>query len=365
MKIAVVGLTGKGVRLGEKIALSLLGIGHETVIFSPPELIIPEGKDKYLPINTTLKDTFNVLFREFEGIVCVMALGIVVRLISPLINSKLTDPAVVVVDELGRNVISALSGHWGGANELTGQIAGFLGANPVITTATDVNGLPAIDVIARENGLMPEPFDLVKKFNSDIVNGRTVHIFTEIPLEISPFEKVIVHEINELKELTNIKNFKGRLIAVTNSILKNDGIEILYLRPENVYAGIGCRKGVSAQEITEAIANACKDAGISPLSLNSIASIELKKNEAGLLEAARELNLPVKFFKTEEIGQILADMSDILSFSKNVQDRIGVGGVCEPAALLSVGENARLILPKTIYGRVTVALAGASWPLSA
>lgn len=365
MKIAVVGITEKGVLLGEKIASLLNEEGHETVLFCPLEHVYQTPKVKHKHINTTLKNTFSVLFSEYEGIVGVMSLGIIVRLISPLLESKFVDPAVVVVDELGQNVISTLSGHWGGANELTGRIADLLGANPVITTATDVNGLPAIDVVARKNGLIPEPVELVKIFNSKILNGKPVHIYTEIPLEISPNEIFIVHEIKGAEDHGDfvLKDFvckigqNERIVAVTNRIVENAEGKILFLRPRNVFAGIGCRKGVPVNAIKKAIFDACQGSGVSIKSLKSISSIELKKEEAGLLEAGKEMNLPVNFFNKDEINRMIVKNSEILSYSKNVEDRIGVGGVCEPVALLSAGEKAKLMLPKTIYGKVTVALA--------
>jgi cobalt-precorrin 5A hydrolase len=388
LKIAVVAVTKQGTALAEKTAARLSDSGaHETVFYVPGKFSLPE---KYsLPgtkdisgrrqiYTKPLKEVLGDLFDEYEGIVCIMALGIVVRLIAPYVRDKISDPAVVVMDELGQNVISVLSGHWGGANALAVQIADSLGARPVITTATDVNGLPAIEMVAREYDLTIEPFDLVKKVNSAIVNRQKVTIYSEIPIDLPietpieipsdiPMEMPVETgpsgniTVRDFAEYSPSCRDEHMVVLVTDRTARSFPKGILFLRPQSLCIGVGCRKGVSCEEVKGAVLTALEESGRALGSVRSLASIDIKSGEQGLLDAAGEFNLPVEFFGRQALLGIRKQREDELSFSEFVNSKIGVGGVCEPAAILGAGETSRLILPKRKYGRVTVAIAGESW----
>ncbi len=358
MKIAVVAVTIKGLKLAERTAALLSETGeHKTVLYVPGKFSLLRIEGERQPYRKPLRELFRELFKEYEGIICIMALGIVMRLSAPHLRDKTVDPAVVVVDELGQNVISALSGHLGGANRLTVQLAGLLEANPVITTATDVNGLPAVEMLAVENGWTVEPFELVKKINSDLVNDKKIFMYTEYPLNIELPEQI---ELREFARYSPGRREDGRVILITNRSSKNFPHGTMFLRPANLFIGIGCRRDVSDEEVREAINAALEETGRALSSVRSIASIDIKSNEQGLLDAAEELKLPVEFLSREQIVEVLDRRQD-LSYSEMVKDRIGVGGVCEPAAILSAGETSVLIMPKTRYGRVTVAIAEGGW----
>lgn len=345
MKIAVVAATKKGARLAEQVVARLAETGEHEVVLCHPN-------------HRPLREVFGELFGEYQGIVCVMALGIVVRLIAPHLQGKTKDPAVVVTDELGKNVISVLSGHWGGANALTVQLAQGLGANPVITTATDVNGLPAIEMLAKEHGWVIEPFELVKKVNSAIVNGEKVVIYSEAPMDLEPTEHI---EVKDFAQFSASYKEKARVVLVTNRALDSVPSGNLYLRPQNLCIGIGCRRGVGSVEVQEAVKTALARAGRAISSVRSLASVDIKSDEQGLLAAAAELNLSVEFFARQALGAVLDKRSSELVSSEFVDDKIGVGGVCEPAAILGAGETSRLIMPKTKYGKVTIAIAEGDW----
>lgn len=359
MKIAVVAVTRQGIRLAERTASALSGSGqHHTVLHLPGKFSLLRIEGQRKPYRKPLKELFGELFAEYEGIVCIMALGIVVRLIAPYLKDKTCDPAVVVMDELGQNVISALSGHLGGANKLTTEIAGLLGTNPVITTATDVQGLPALEMLAEENGWVVEPFEMVKRVNAALVNGQKVIIYSEKPLDLDFPEPL---EVREFARYSPARREDGRVILVTNRSARSFPTGTVFLRPKNLCIGIGCRKGISKEEVKEAVMAALEATGRSLSSVRGFASVDIKSQEQGLLDAAEEMNVPIEFFSPEALALLFEKRGDELSFSQMVYDRIGVGGVCEPSAILSLGETSALIMPKTRYGKVTAAIAEDDW----
>lgn len=219
------------------------------------------------------------------------------------------DPAVIVIDERGQNVISLLSGHVGGANELTLQIAAALNANPVITTATDVENKFAVDSFAAKLGLRPEPKDAIKIINSAILRNEEIYLTA--------------------------------------------GSATLNLIPQKLIAGIGCKRGTSAEKIFSAVNQACRMINQPLKRINLLASVDIKSDEAGLIEFAKNLGVEIKFFGVEDLAKKIAAYK--LSESKFVKDTIGVGNICEAAALCCV-ENAKFALTKKIFDEVTVAL---------
>ncbi|MHB9093977.1 MAG: cobalt-precorrin 5A hydrolase [Eubacteriales bacterium] len=359
MKIAVVAATKKGIKLAERIAAVLAESGNqETVLYLPGKFSLLQIEGQRHPYRKPLRELFQELFSQYQGIVCIMALGIVVRLIAPHLKGKTSDPAIVAADELGQNVISVLSGHWGGANALTIQIANGLGANPVITTATDVNRLPAIEMLAQERGWLVEPFELVKNVNAAIVNGDEVLVYSEVPLDMESTGNL---KVRDFAEYAPSRGEEGRVVLVTNRTAGSFPLGTLFLRPQNLCIGVGCRRGVTVQEVKDAITKALEESGRAQAAVRSLASIDIKSDEQGLLDAAGELNLPVEFFTRQAIRLILKERGNYFGFSELVDDKIGVGGVCEPAAILGAGETSGLIMPKTKYKKVTVAIAEADW----
>lgn len=249
------------------------------------------------------------IFGRFDGLIFICAAGIVVRMIAPHIVSKLSDPAVLVVDERGQNVISLLSGHVGRANELTLEIAKVLEANPVITTATDVAGKFSVDAIASKLGLVPKPKEAIKAINSAILRGEDVFVTA--------------------------------------------GDVRLNLIPQNLIAGIGCRRGTSSLKIFEALQRACAMIHQPIERVKLLASSDVKSDEQGLLSLAEVMGLEIKFFSAEQLQNKIDEYK--LAESKFVARSVGIGNVCEAAALCCV-ENARFALPKTVFKGVTIAL---------
>lgn len=347
MEIAVVALTKTGTDLARR--LKALYPGPCTVYGKA------DGDDPLVqPLAGRLADLLPSLFGRYRGLVLVMATGIAVRLLAPLLQSKKTDPAVVVVDEGGRFAISLLSGHLGGANALARQVAELLGAQAVITTASDVRGLPALDLLARDLGLVALPPRRLTRAAAVLVEGGRFGIWAEehwlkrleqaaAPLPVFP--------ITELEP----QGWEGGVL-VTSRRLALPGPNWLFLRPRELVAGVGCGRGVGAVEILRALRLALRLAGRSIASLRCLATVDFKAAEPGLVAAARLLRLELVTFSPGEIGDLLAARPE-LSRSQRVAARIGVGGICEPCALLAA-RNGRLILGKICHARVTVALAG-------
>ena len=292
MRTAIISLTANGARIATKISEKVGG------------QMFAKGKEF-----TNLAEIVADIFGKFDGLIFVCAAGIVVRMIAPHIVSKLSDPAVLVVDERGQNVISLLSGHVGRANELTVEIAKALEANPVITTATDVLGKFSVDGIASKLGLVPEPKEAIKAINSAILRGEDVFVTA--------------------------------------------GDVRLNLIPQNLIAGVGCRRGASSLKIFEALQRACAMIHQPIERVKLLASVDAKSEEHGLIALAEVMGLELKFFSVSELQKKIDEYK--LAESKFVMRSIGVSNVCEAAALCCV-DNARFALPKTSFQGVTVAL---------
>ena len=343
MNLAVFALTQNGIRLAKNLSHKL---GNITLFTGPDDL----------------KRNIRYAFKRYDGLIFIMASGIVVRSIAPFLKNKAEDPAVVVVDEKGRYVISLLSGHLGGANNLAKDIAKIIGAKPVITTATDVNNLPCIEDIAEKFHLVIDDIKKIKTVNAAFVNSGRV-IFVD---EDAKRLKAIKGEVGGGKRGVDLKFYKSipqtrrckadvYVVITPNSQLRTPNSKSrLLLRPKNLTVGIGCDRGVKLKEVEGAYFSVFKKWDVSPLSVRNIASIDVKKDEKGLLKFAKKYNLKIDFYSKDK----LADMPLPSGFSKFVMGKVGVGGVCEPAALKSAGTK-RIWIKKQKIGRVTIAVAKA------
>jgi len=334
-RLAVYAMTSQGLGLARRIASMAPADLFVTARLAGDDVT---GFDR-------ITDQVRVNFPLYHAHVFVAATGIVVRSIAPLLESKSTDPAVIVCDQNGEHVISLLSGHLGGANDLARRIAEHIKGRPVITTATDTASRPAIDTLAQSRNCVIADPTRIAAVNSILAEGGAVTVCdaeNRLGLRDNP---------SEFFKLTDEK----AQVRVTWKTEMADG---LILHPRCLFAGIGCRRGVSKTEILEALAKVMEDGKLAPSSLTALASIDLKSDESGLVEAAKDLGLPLEFFSTPELDAIQTPNP-----SKRVREKIGVESVCEAASLLAAmktGREARLIAPKTIIGRVTVAICLAS-----
>ncbi len=312
-------------------------------------------------------------FGDSEALIFVGACGIAVRAVAPWVRDKFRDPAVVAVDEGGRFVIPLLSGHVGGANRLARLLAGSLGAVPVITTATDVSGKFAVDVFAAENGCAISDRRLAKEISAAVLAGERIPLLSDFPLEgefpreIYVCKKTAAGGKNlagsaaggespagpaaELEEQTG-----GLRIRITLSDRERDGE--LRLIPRAAVLGMGCRRGVSEEELWRAAERALGEAGVDWRGLRALASVDLKKNEEGLIRLAARLQVPFLTFSAEELNRLPGEYSS----SDFVKRTAGVDCVCERAAMAAAclgGGRGRLAAGKRAFGPVTAAVAAA------
>ena len=280
-------------------------------------------------------DTLSKFWGKHKSFIFIMASGIVVRTIAPLIKDKQTDPAVVVLDEKGRFAVSLLSGHLGGANKLADEIADFLGGEAVITTASDINDLPAIDLWAKERDLVIENWDALPHAATRFLNTGKLKVYSNI-------------DISMPSEFLQIKNPADADVLITNKI---HPFTRLYLRPKNLIIGIGCNRGTSGSEIEGAVKDTLNKNNLSFLSVCAIGTIDIKGKEPGLIAFAKKYNLRINAFTTDELNTVKGISKSDAAFKAT-----GANAVAEPAALLGAKTD-RLLVKKQKKGNVTVAAA--------
>ena len=337
MKLAIISVSDKG----QKLALSL-----KEKLDSDSTII---KCDLY---HKNVKKYFPVLFNQYDGIIAIMASGILIRSIAHLIESKVSDPAILNIDDNGKFVISTLSGHIGGANDLTNKIAGLINATPVITTSTDVNKKLGIDVLARDLYLSIDDTKEILYFNKAILEGR------EISLTINPnknFNYLFEYLNNNTLEINVIINYSSKIN--TDVIHVNLDKHQLILKEKRIVVGIGCRRGKECEFIYDGFKKSLSELNISPSRINMIASAEIKKDEKGILELSDKLNIPVNFV---ELDKLKLFHSNDVSKSEFVYSKFGIYGVCEPSALIMAGFDSKLIYKKTSYDGVTISIAVSS-----
>ena len=277
------------------------------------------------------------LWQEYSALVFIMASGIVVRTIAPLIKDKQTDPAVVVLDEKGEFAVSLVGGHIGGANNIAKEIAGFLGGKAVITTASDVNDLPAIDLWARDNDLVIENSHMLPQIGTRLVNSGVLNVYAEIATEMpDEFIRVSGPELAD--------------VIISNKTY-NEKVLHLYMRPRNLIVGIGCNSATSADEIEASIRKTLDENSLAFSAIHSLATIDKKGNEPGLVEFAGKCDLDINTFTPEELNTVPGITKSDAAFNAT-----GANAVAEPSALLATGSDT-LLVPKQRIGNVTVAVA--------
>ena len=273
-------------------------------------------------------------FRTRTGLVFVGAVGIAVRAVAPYLQNKTEDPAVVVADELGRFVIPLLSGHLGGANRLAEDIAEFLGGTAVITTATDLNGLFAVDLWAKAQNMLVLQPERIKQVSGKLLRGETVSIGCGWPI------------LGNLPSNVRLGSAEDVLVDY-----RRHSTEALQLIPRNLTLGVGCRRGCEAETLEEGFARFCEERGVRPEAVSAAASIDRKADEEGLLLFCERHDWKLHFFTAEELKSATGDYSASLF----VEAAVGVDHVCERAAVLDSG--GALVESKYAGNGVTFALA--------
>lgn len=357
-RTAVVTLTRGGMHQGQRLLSSAPG----STLYVPKRL----QPDQSSPAVRSYDEAFGVLlprlFAEHQALVVFAALGVVVRVLAPVLRDKRVDPAVVVVDEEARHAISVLSGHRGGANRLARAVAAALGARAVLTTATEVQGFPALDLLGERFGWRLDEEAGLTEAAAALVNGQPLLICQEAGEtdwwagELPPHVRVVA----DLREVD--VGAYAAVVLITDRALSRDERSsrrwppLVIYRPRTLAVGIGCERGVSAEEIAEAVQACCSQHGLAFGSLAAIGSIDRKRDEPGLLTFAERCELPLRWYSAEELRAAGGPTPSAI-----VEGHVGAPGVAEPAARLASGMGG-LLCTKTKHGRVTVAIARLAAP---
>ncbi|MDR3205973.1 MAG: cobalamin biosynthesis protein [Candidatus Methanoplasma sp.] len=335
MKIGVICFTSRGCELAKRIADVLND--DECEVFSKTSASCVGT----VPVEGSAGKWTEEAFRRYRGVVFVGALGIAVRYIAPHITSKTVDPAVVCVDERGRYAIAVLSGHIGGGNLLAGRIAEGIGAEAVITTATDLGGLFSVDSYATARNMHIGSLSIAKDVSSLIVDGKSVGILSELPVAGAAPPELVPSDAGDVGIYISFRNSPGPFGRT------------LKLTPRCHVLGVGCRRGVPRDVIERVVRSVLTDNDVSFHSIRMVASIDLKSNEAGLIEFCSAHGFESKFFTAEALASV-RDMG--FSSSERVKAATGVDNVCERAAVAAASEDGFLAVRKTCMDGVTVAV---------
>ena len=277
----------------------------------------------------------------------ISAAGIAVREIAPHLKSKAEDPAVLCADERGLHVISLLSGHLGGANEWCERIARIIGADPVITTATDLHRVFAVDLFAKEQRLVFKDTATIKEVSARLLRGEKVGYFSEAEAYKTPPAELSPHLVQG-EETPNC----GITIALTENLPRQFPVECR-LYPKNLYLGIGCKKGKTKEELYHFLQEVFEKNKLPQKRIAALCSIREKEDEAGLCALAETLRVPFYTYPADELAALTGDFTE----SEFVSKTVGVGNVCERSAVRAAGPDAPLILRKTAHEGMTLAVA--------
>lgn len=396
-RVLLITCSVRGYATMQKLAKKLENISGAEIIAKVKCEALPE-----VSMKETVKACVDEYFEQVDAIVFVTASGIAVRSVAEHLTHKSKDPAIVCMDECSKHVISLVSGHAGGANALTQMLADVMWATPVITTATDVEGQFSIDDYAREHNLVVTDWAKAKAISAEVLATGAKPVWIEEPVvaqgeekgacEIRKEQKSTGTDVGEIENdgcenrvdecgnkicVQRLKIGSYQVIVTPRDILPDE--KTMQLIPRCIVAGIGCKKGTSSDKIEHAVQEAFAKAGLRMEALCAVASIDLKKEEAGLLEFCETRNVPFETYAAEELQAV----PGTYSASEFVSGVTGVDNVCERSAvkyarehgmnqdqrllcmqvdggellLRKQAQDGELLLRKQAYGGVTVALS--------
>ncbi|MDO4870200.1 MAG: cobalt-precorrin 5A hydrolase [Bacillota bacterium] len=338
MKLAYLAFSETGYELAWKLADALGGEAFRSGR--------PDETGKVLSLNEWTASHFAAC----DGIVFVGAAGIAVRAIAPFVRDKASDPAVIVIDELALHVIPILSGHLGGANDLAREISRITGSDCVITTATDIHGIFAVDEWARKQHCLLLEREKIVSISSRLLNGSGIAVYSPWKIRGEPPEGVSLAAPEDADIVMDIRD-----AGLTG--------KALHLIPGICVLGVGCRKGTPAQTLESQFADFMAEAGIMPESIRAVSTIDIKNNEPGLIEFCARHGWPLITFTSDELRNVSGDFTA----SEFVSSVTGVDNVCERSAVLAAGGNTQEHLPGSLLQKkfagngVTLALAAADY----
>lgn len=347
MRLSIFSFTHTGEELADRLSYECRERGLCEVI-----CCIRKEKD-------SLYETVADRWDKGDDLVFIGAAGIAVRAIAPLIASKLTDRAVIVIDEAGSYVIPILSGHVGGANRLARSLADILGAKPVITTATDVKGIDAVDIWAAEHGLAIMNKEGIARVSGKQLAGAkaSVVLIGDCPCPKSDHYTLLGSygsyeewQEDSVATETDMIIYDGSDTDVINKLTGEYSDKALILTVKRLIVGIGCKRGTPADKLMTAIDTALTDNGLDKRLVDTIATIDIKGDEPGMIEVCSRNRWSLKTFGVEELGALKGEYTA----SDFVRDTVGVDNVCERASVKAGGS---LVVRKTVFDGVTVAVS--------
>ena len=327
MRTAVISFTESGREISARLA------GAENTVRFCFHKHTDENAETFTELSALIRD----IFRQYDALIFVSSVGIAVRAVAPHIRSKLTDPAVLAVDDGGKFAVSVLSGHIGGANALTERVADVVGAIPVITTSTDVHGKFSPDMFAKNNDLVICDLGAAKAVAAAVLNGDEVGVKCGYPHSEIP------------AELTGNDSAQTG-ICISGNADDKPFETTLNLVPKNLIVGIGCKKGTACDSIISHILRVFSENRLDIRRVSAVATIDIKSEETGINELCKRFSLPLKTYTADE----LMNVDGKFAHSDFVEHTTGADNVCERAAVCAGGT---LIVKKNAGTGVTAAVA--------
>lgn len=348
MKLSIISFTENGISLSERLSKELVDM--ETTLYTkcmvrPKE----ERSHRIMFVEKSIVEWTKEQMEEKLILLFIGACGIAVRAIAPCIVDKLHDNPVLVMDEKGGYIIPILSGHMGGANEAAHDIAQKTGAIPVITTATDLNKKFAVDLFAKKNGLSIINKEGIAKASAKVLAGQILTISIE--------SGHICEGITLPKELCLIPYPPAEYVDIVVTSEDKAFSAAIRLQPRVYVIGMGCKKGMETEKIEGLITRCMSKLGITSMQVLALSSIDLKCREPGLLAWSTKENIPFITYKAEQLQEVEGNFHE----SDFVRSAVGVGNVCERAALFASGTTGTLILNKHAEDGMTIAIAKREW----
>jgi cobalt-precorrin 5A hydrolase len=345
-RISVLAITKNGVKMG----LSLKNLFPDWQIFAPSKFSDKNEMINWYDDSTSIKIVD--LFQSNDALICLFSLGAVIRLIAPHIKDKKTDPAVIVIDDKAQFVISVLSGHLGGANELSNNIAEKINATPVITTAADVNKTIPVDLVGKEFGWKIDDDTTVTKVSAFMVNKEKIGVFQDAG-EKDWWKKELPDNVSKYENFEGLKNSTSKGFLIISDQTFNDEIleNAVVYRPQTLVVGVGLHWDTSKDTIKNGLRSSLEKFHLSSKSLARFVSIKKEKDVEGLIELGKEMDVPIEYIDREELATITTPNP-----SKTVQAFEGTSSVSEAAALKS--SSGKLIVEKQKFPpNLTIAIA--------
>ncbi len=348
MRLSIISFTDQGRTLSEKIG-EMLRESQETRLYTKCRTCAGDAVSSFVEyVAAPLYVWAEKQMREKNALLFIGACGIVVRAIAPSVTDKLQDAPVLVMDEMGKYIIPILAGHMGGANELAEYLAKLTGAEPVITTATDLNEKFAVDLFAKRNHLVIGNKEGIVKVSSKALAGK------QITIALEPGHDNFVRLPEGVRLLSYPPAEPVDVLISSQEV----GFEAaIYLKPKEYIIGMGCKKGKPVDQINGFIERKMRELGILDTQIYALASISQKRGEPGLLEWCRRKTVLFLTYTAEELREVEG------AFQKSafVKEQVGVDNVCERAAMKACGPDGKLICGKSVENGMTIAVAKREW----